>query len=153
MLQFVNGKLEFPKYKVVYNQRGEQLESYTSDKSWWEAFEKMWSHTEIIRFEDVEFSPEQKERLSELENAGEGYSHLVEQYALHGLFPDELPEENGYMKDHPFKQLQLEKQQRFVGQQNTAIEIENFMLKGQVQALGQQVTGLEIQLLMKDMEG
>ena len=174
MLETVHGLLTFPEFKVVYKQHGEELEAYTNDKGWWESFSRKWSHTEIVRFEETSFTEDQRQRLKEVEHLDEAYSHFAEEYALNGRFPDELNEEEGYMKEHPLKQLQLEKQHQIMGQQSTELEIENFMLKGQVQnlgqqntklelenittkgqveMLGQQVTELELQLLMKNNEG
>lgn len=147
MLEIVHGLLTFPEFKVVYKQHGKELETYTNDKSWWEALARKWSHTELIRFEDAEFTEEQRRRLKEVEHLDEAYSHFAEEYALNGRFPDELTEEEGYVKDHPLKQLQLEKHHQLTGQKSTELEIENFMLKGQVQNLGQQNTGLELEIM------
>lgn len=148
MLETVHGLLTFPEFKVVYKQRGEELESYTNDKSWWEAFARKWPHTEIVRFEDAAFTEEQHQRLKEVEHLDEAFSHFAAEYAVNSRFPDELTEEEGYMKEHPLKQLQLDKHHQLMGQQKTNLEIENFMLRGQVQNLGQQNTGLEIDVMM-----
>lgn len=148
MLEVIHGLLTFPKYKVIYKQHGEYQEAYTNDKEWWLAFSRQWRHTEIIRFEYAEFSDEQHQRLKEVENLDEAYSHFAEEYALNGRFPDELTEEEGYAKEHPLKQLQLDKRDQLIGQKNTELEIENFMLRTQVQNLGQQNTGLELDIMV-----
>lgn len=145
MLQVVNGLLSFPKYKVTYIQHGEQLENYTDDKLWWKALAEKWNHTEIISINDFTYSEEEAKRLQEVEHLPEMFKYFAEQYIFNGLFPDQLTEEEGYMKEHPLKKLQLEKNHQIMGQQSTELEIENLMLKGQIQNLGQQNTELEIE--------
>lgn len=174
MLQTVNGELNFPLHKVVYKQHGKEYSAYTNDKKWWEDFAEKWKHTEIVEFTTPEFTDEQHRRLEEVKDLDEAYAHFAERYALQGLFPDELEDKEERVSNHPLKELQLEKRSTSLGQQNTALEIENFMLKGQAQnlgqqnttleledmmtkgqieSLGQQVTSLELQLLQSNLEG
>lgn len=152
MLEIVHGLLTFPEFKVVYKQHGEELEAYTNDKDWWEAFARKWSHTEILRFEETSFTEKQQQRLKEVEHLDEAYSHFAEEYALNDRFPDELTEQEGYMKEHPLKQLQLDKHHQKMGRQTTNLEIENFMLQGQAQSLGMQNTKLEITVMMNEQQ-
>lgn len=174
MLVLENGKFTLPKYKVVYRQHGSIKEAITSNRKWWQDFAKLWNHTEITSIEVIDYSEEQFSRLEEVQSIQVGFEHFGYYYAVYGLFPDQLTEEEGYMKEHPLKKLQLEKHHQIMGQQSTELEIENFMLKGQIQnlgqqnteleienistkgqveMLGQQVTELELQLLMKNNEG
>lgn len=152
MLETVHGLLTFPEFKVVYKQHGEELETYTNDKQWWEAFARKWSHTEIIRFEDASFTEEQHQRLKEVEHIDEAFSHFAEEYALNGLFPDQLPEDERVV-NHPLKELQLQKENEMIGQNQTSSDIKNIVLEMDVANLGQQFTDMELRLLMKEMEG
>ena len=152
MLQKSEGVLVFPQYKVKYVQHGEQRESYTSDKSWWQKFENKHKHTEIIEFEALSFTDEQHKRLSEVEDTPDAYEHYAAQYALHGLFPDELDEDER-LEDHPFQNLQLKKENEALGQSLTSSEIKNFIMENDQENMGQLITDLDIRLLKKEMEG
>lgn len=132
MLYLENGKWALPPFKVNYKQHGEDYEKYTHDKKWWKDLAAKWDHTEIIEFESVTYSKEQKERLKEVEDTKEGFEYYAYRYVIDGLFPSELEDEERLM-NHPFKVLELKKVDEEQGQKQTDSDIRS-MLQGQKQS-------------------
>ncbi|HLR58926.1 MAG TPA: hypothetical protein VK094_00410 [Pseudogracilibacillus sp.] len=126
MLYQKNGEWALSPYKVKYRQHGEECEKYTHDKKWWKDFAAKWDHTEILEFEDVTYSDEQKARLEEVKDVKEGFEYYAARYVLDGKFPNQLePEER--LEDHPLRVLQLEKENKQLGQVTTDLDIRILM--------------------------
>lgn len=126
VLYLKNGSWALSPLKVIYTQHGETLEQYTHDKQWWLDFAAKWGHTEIIEFVDVSYSEEQIARLAEVQETEEGFEYYATQYVLDGVFPDQLEGEEK-MVNHPFKTLQLEKENKDLGQLTTDLDLRLLM--------------------------
>lgn len=126
MLYLKNGSWALPPFKVTYKQQGETLEQYTHDKQWWLDFAEHWEHTEILEFVDVTYSPGQLARLAEVQDTKEGFEYYAARYVLDGVFPNQLEGEEK-LENHPFKMLQLEKENKHLGQLATDLDIRLLM--------------------------
>lgn len=144
MLYRKNGEWALCPYIVKYEQRGKVHEQYTHDKRWWKDLEELHDHTEIIEFKDAEHTDEQKGRLEEVKNLGEGFGFIAEQYVKNDLFPDELEGEEK-MINHPLKGLQRQKENEKQGQLLTEMELASI-------EQGQKQTDIELRLLMLEVE-
>lgn len=91
MLYRDNEGLKLCTKKVIYTQRGEEMESSitTEGVEWWEDFANRWEHTSIVRYEDIEYTPEQLERFEEVKELALGDTVLTE-YVLDGVADKEL---------------------------------------------------------------
>src|SRR5699024_5431612 len=145
MLCRENGEWALCPFKVTYKQHGEILERYTDDKQWWIDFAAKWDHTEVIVIEDAVCTEEQKARLEEVKDVAEGFEYYASRYVENGTFPNELDAEER-MKDHPLKNLQLQKENEKQGQTLTDTEI------GSMEQ-GQQLTEVELRLLELEVKG
>lgn len=126
MLYRKNGSWALPPFKVIYKQHGETIEQYSHDKQWWLDFAEKWDHTEIIEFVDVTYTDEQKARLAEVQNTEEGFEYYAARYVFDGVFPNQLEGEEK-MEDHPFRVLQLEKENKQLGQLATDLDLRLLM--------------------------
>lgn len=150
MLETKHGKLVFPDYTLVYQSHGEQQERYTSDKAYWQQFADRHPHFEIIDFKTATFTDAQHRRLKEVEDVDEAFSHYAWEYAVNGVFPDELDGEERN-DNHPLKQLQLAKENARLGQSLAETELGRFMDKQEVKTLGRQMADMELNFLMGGM--
>lgn len=126
MLYRKNGRWALPPFKVIYKQHGETIEQLTHDKQWWLDFAEKWDHTEILEFVDVDYSEEQIARLAEVQNTEEGFEYYATRYVIDGLFPNQLEGEEKLL-NHPFRTLQLEKENKQLGQLATDLDIRLLM--------------------------
>lgn len=140
MLYIEEGEWKLAPNKVIYEQNGEKMEHYTNDKEWWEDFAAKWDHTEIIEFEDVSWSEEERKRLEEVQDVGEAYGYFVERYVTEGVFPDELEDTEERLRNHPMQILQLKKEDSALGQLATQAELEDI-------TLGQKASDIELRLM------
>lgn len=143
MLYIKNGEWALSPFKVKYKQHGEALEQFTHDKQWWNDFAAKWEHSEILEFEDVSYSEEQKARLEEVQGIGEGFEYYAARYVLDGTFPDQLEGEERLL-DHPLQLVQRRVEDQSLGQAITQSELEGMMQ-------GQKQSDLEIRVLMLEM--
>lgn len=90
--------------KVVYTQRGQEMESLinTEGIEWWEDFANKWDHTTITEFEDVEYTKEQLDRFEETKDLNVNQS-ILQDYIISGTIGEgleilELNKENQQLK-------------------------------------------------------
>lgn len=126
MLYLKNGSWALSPFKVIYTQHGQTLEQYTHDKQWWLDFAAKWDHTEIVEIVDVTYSEEQMARLAQVQDTKEGFEYYAARYVIEGIFPDQLEGEEK-LENHPFKMLQLEKENKDLGQLATDLDLRLLM--------------------------
>ena len=71
---------------VHYVKGAETHQAYTSDLQWWQSFEDKWDMT-IVTVDDVELTPAQVNRLSEVQDIDEVHMDDVITYVKNGTFP------------------------------------------------------------------
>ncbi|MCC5911305.1 MAG: hypothetical protein JJT76_12790 [Clostridiaceae bacterium] len=125
-------------YKVKYVQNEEELEAYTHDKQWWLNFAEKWDHTEILEFQDAEYTEEQLARLEEIRHYNKALMDECRAYAEEGTFPEGL--------EHPLRALQLQKENERLGVELSEREINEIIQ-------GMQISEIEIELLELKMGG
>ncbi|MET3658177.1 hypothetical protein [Sporosarcina psychrophila] len=116
MLYRKGNQWELSPYKIKYTQYGEPHVQYASDKKWWLDFADAWEHTKIIEIIDVVYTLVQLDRYEDIKYMPEDFGNIYSAYVEGGAFPtnEEL------RPDHPFRIIQLRK--------------ENELLNAQVQA-------------------
>lgn len=81
MLYREDGQYKLMPLKALFNQRGEEHESYVVDKKEMEAYEEM-GHISNLSFEEANYSQSQMDRLSEVANFPEkDYAEVIEYVA------------------------------------------------------------------------
>lgn len=106
-------------YKINYMQHGEQHEQYASEKDWWLDFEGQWEHTKIIGIIEVEYTDEQVARYEDVRFMPEDFSDIYSAYVEFGSFPDRDDLQLG----HPFRLVQLKKENERLGVEVSQREI------------------------------
>lgn len=104
MLERKGNRYEIYPHKVNYTQHGEVIEQWAlPNKLWWEDFARLWEHTTINNFIDIDLTPEQIERFAEIQNMPEDFTQAYEEYVLTGRFVDveHIP------STHPFQVVML----------------------------------------------
>lgn len=116
-------------FKVRYTQYGELFEQYTHDKQWWLEFVEQWEHTVIIEFIDVVATDEQLARLEEVNilNIPNGFNSICSDYVEYGIFPEGI--------EHKLRNLQLEKENKYLINENILKDNKIITLEGGVMEL------------------
>ena len=66
MINKKNNKWQLCQYKVIHKSHGNEQVHYTNDKDYWRETVDKHDHLTDLRFEEMDFTSEQKERLEEL---------------------------------------------------------------------------------------
>src|SRR6056297_1823043 len=86
MLYYKNKQWRFCQLKVTYSERGQQAKKYTNDKQWWLNFNKKWPHVNNLKFEYIEPTQRQKDRLGIVndQNVYEGWISYACEFVENG---------------------------------------------------------------------
>lgn len=102
MLYKDNGEWKLSEKKITYIENNGEVENFicSEGEEWWNSYVKLWGVT-VKSIEDLEYTEEQVNRLSEIKDIPEGYSDICIEYVLNGAFPT--------YDNHPLKSIQLSK--------------------------------------------
>ena len=86
-----DGKWVLSEKKVKYIQHGEEVEQFVGEEGvqWWVEFGEKWDHTEIVGFENMEYTEAQLTRLEDIKSVN-APDNIIEDYVMEGIIGEGL---------------------------------------------------------------
>ena len=91
MIEKEDGQWKLCQYKVLHESHGNEQIHYTNDKSYWRDTVAQHDHLTDLRFEEMNFTSEQRERLEELNqmDISESYMSVSRDMVREGIQADD----------------------------------------------------------------
>ena len=94
MINKKSGQWQLCQWKVIHKSHGNEQTHYTNDKDYWRDTIDKHDHLTDLRFEEMDFTSEQKERLKELNqnDVPESYMSVAREMVRKGIQYDPVTE-------------------------------------------------------------
>ena len=101
MINKKNGNWQLCQYKVIHKSHGNEQVHYTNDRDYWQNTINKHDHLTDLRFEEMSYTAEQRQRLKELNNndVPESYMSIAREKVRKGIPSHKVTDDKGVEPD------------------------------------------------------